>query len=161
SGIFNNVLVVGGGSLAKLGMKFKGHLAGHIPILEDVLGSFAILVGRNDGKNPRIRLDAIGKHDVRFGSSAQSIAQALIVSPLERLGKKIPDMDKYAVELHNPEVTEPSGSGNIPHYNYRTIAGLGVIRGEWSRAELDYFEKKHGLPGFAPSQGHIASAVPY
>ncbi|MFN2530913.1 MAG: glycine/sarcosine/betaine reductase complex component C subunit beta [Pyrinomonadaceae bacterium] len=161
SGIFENVMVVGGGALGKLGMKFRGHLAGGIPILEDVLGSFAILIGPADGRNPCIRLDAIGKHDVRFGGSAQGIADALIATPLEKLGKKIPDIDKYAVELHNPEVTEPSGSGNIPQYNYRTIASLGVIRGEWSRADFESFEKKHGLPGFAPTQGHVPSAVPY
>src|SRR5439155_872875 len=40
SGVFENVLVVGGGALAKLGMKFRGHLAHGMPILEDVLASF-------------------------------------------------------------------------------------------------------------------------
>lgn len=161
SGIFENVMVVGGGALAKLGMKFRGHLAGGLPILEDVLASFAILIGRHDGKNPVIRLDAIGKHDVHYGGSAQGIAQALITTPLEKLGRKIPDIDKYAVELHNPEVTEPSGSGNIPQFNYRTIASLGVLRGEWSREIVNDFEKIHGLPGFSPTQGHVPSAVPY
>jgi glycine/sarcosine/betaine reductase complex component C subunit beta len=161
SSIFKNVIVVGGGALAKLGMKFRGHLAGGLPILEDVLASFAILIGTHDDVNPYIRLDAIGKHDVRFGGSAQAIVQALVAAPLEKLGRKIPDIDKYAVELHNPEVTEAAGSGNIPQYNYRTIASLGVLRGEWSRALLDDFEKKHGLPGFAPTQGHVPSAVPY
>lgn len=161
SGIFENVVVVGGGALAKLGMKFRGHLAGGMPILEDVLASFAILIGRHDGKNPVIRLDAIGKHDIRYGGSAQSIAQALIATPLEKLGRRIPDINKYAVELHNPEVTEPSGSGNIPQFNYRTIASLGVLRGEWSRELVSDFEKTHGLPGFSPTQGHVPSAVPY
>jgi len=161
SGIFKNVMVVGGGALAKLGMKFRGHLSGGLPVLEDVLASFAILIGPHDGKNPSIRLDAIGKHDVGFGGSAQGIAQALIATPLEKLGWKIPDIDKYAVELHNPEVTEGAGSGNIPQYNYRTIASLAVLRGEWSRAHLNDFEKKHGLPGFSPTQGHVPSAIPY
>jgi betaine reductase len=161
SGIFENVMVVGGGALAKLGMKFRGHLAGGLPILEDVLASFAILIGHHDGKNPVIRLDAIGKHDVHYGGSAQAIAQALITTPLEKLGRKIPDINKYAVELHNPEITEPSGSGNIPQFNYRTIASLGVLRGEWSRALVNDFERTHGLPGFSPTQGHVPSAVPY
>ncbi|MBA2526257.1 MAG: glycine reductase [Pyrinomonadaceae bacterium] len=161
SGIFENVVVVGGGALAKLGMKFRGHLAGGMPILEDVLASFAILIGRHDGKNPVIRLDAIGKHDIHYGGSAQGIAQALIATPLEKLGRRIPDINKYAVELHNPEVTEPSGSGNIPQFTYRTIASLGVLRGDWSRALVNDFEKTHGLPGFSPTQGHVPSAVPY
>jgi len=161
SGIFRNVLVVGGGSLAKLGMKFQGHLAHDMPILEDVLASFAILISVHDGANPTIRLDAIGKHDIRYGGSAQAIAQALIAVPLDKLGWKIPNVDKYAVELHNPEVTEPAGSGNVPRHNYRTIASLGVVRREWTREALDQFERQHGLPGFAPTQGHVASAVPY
>jgi glycine/sarcosine/betaine reductase complex component C subunit beta len=161
SGIFRNVMIVGGGALGKLGMKFRGHLAAAMPIVEDVLASFAILVGPDDGRNPAIRLDAIGKHDVRYGGSAQAIAEALIATPLDRLGRRISEVDKYAVELHNPEATEPSGSGNIPQFNYRTIASLGVLRGEWPRAELNNFERQHGLPGFAPTQGHVPSAVPF
>lgn len=161
SGIFQNVLVVGGGALAKLGMKFQGHLAHDMPILEDVLASFAILISAHDNQNPIIRLDAIGKHDIRYSGSAQGIAQALISAPLDKLGRKIPEIDKYAVELHNPEVTEPAGSGNVPRQNYRTIASLGVIRREWPREAIGDFEKKHGLPGFSPTQGHVASAVPY
>jgi hypothetical protein len=161
AGIFRNVLVVGGGALGKLGMKFRGHLAAKMPIIEDVLASFAILIGPSDEQNPAIRLDAIGKHDVRYGGSAQAIAEALIATPLDKLGRKIPDIDKYAVELHNPEVTEPSGSGNIPQFNYRTIASLGVLRGEWPRSALNDFERQHGLPGFSPTQGHVPSAVPF
>jgi betaine reductase len=161
SGIFENVLVVGGSALGKLGMKFRGHVAQQMPILEDVLASFAILIGPNDGKNPVIRLDAIGKHDVRYSGSAQGIAQALIATPLDKLGRKITDIDRYSVELHNPEVTEPAGSGNVPRNNYRTIASLGVIRKELPREAINDFEKTHGLPGFSPTQGHVASAVPY
>lgn len=161
SGIFENVMVVGGGALAKLGMKFRGHLASEQPILEDVLASFAILIGPHDDENPVIRLDAIGKHDVHFGGSAQGITKALVARPLEKLGWEIPDVNRYAVELHNPEITEPAGSGNIPQFNYRTIASLGVLRGEWSRAHVNDFERTHGLPGFSPTQGHVPSAVPY
>lgn len=161
SGVFENVLVVGGGSLAKLGMKFRGHLSRGMPILEDVLASFAILIARPDDKNPAIRLDAIGKHSVRDGGSAQNIARALVAAPLDALGRKIPDIDKYSVELHNPDVTEPSGSGNVPRNNYRTIASLAVMRQEWPREAIADFEKTHGLPGFSPTQGHVPSAVPY
>jgi hypothetical protein len=41
------------------------------------------------------------------------------------------------------------------------IAGLGVVRGEFGRDELDGFAREHGLPGFSPTQGHIASAIPW
>jgi len=161
SGIFRNVLVVGGGALGKLGMKFLGHMVKDMPILEDVLAAFAILIGPHDDHNPAIRLDAIGKHDVRYSGSAQGIAQALIAAPLDKLGRRITDIDRYSVELHTHEVTEPAGSGNVPRNSYRTIASLGVMRGEWPREAIADFELNHGLPGFSPTQGHVPSAIPY
>ncbi len=161
SGTFRNVVVVGGGSLAKLGMKFRGHLAHDMPVLEDTLASFAILVGPHDGQNPVIRLDAIGRQTVNDGGSAKAIAEALVGRPLDSMGLRIPDVDRYAVELHNPEVTEPAGSGDVPRSNYRTIASLAVLRQEWPREKIADFERLHGLPGFSPTQGHVPSAVPY
>ena len=41
------------------------------------------------------------------------------------------------------------------------IAALGVKRGELEKAQLVEFGKKHGMPGFAPTQGHIPSGVPF
>ena len=161
SEVFENVLVVGGASLAKLGMKFQGHLAKQMPILEDVLASFAILIGPPDGRNPQIRLDAIGKHDVHCGALPQRITEALVAMPLEKLGKKILDIDRFAVELHNPEITVPAGSANVPQNNYRVIAGLAALRGEMERSGINDFERSHGLPGFSPTQGHVASAIPF
>jgi betaine reductase len=63
--------------------------------------------------------------------------------------------------MHNPEITEPQGSGNVPRTNYRTIGSFAVIRNEIKRDELERFVEVHGMPGFSPTQGHIASAVPY
>ena len=160
-GVYRNVVVVGGGSLAKLGMKMLGHLAKDMPLLEDCLASVAILVGPDDGSGVRMRLDAVGKHTVGSGGSAGAIYEALVSEPLDRLGLRIPDVDKYAVELHNPEITVPAGSGNVPRTNYRLIAALGVQRGEMKRDEVDGFERVHGMPGFVPTQGHIPAALPY
>jgi glycine/sarcosine/betaine reductase complex component C subunit beta len=161
SGVFDKVVVVGGGALAKLGMKMKGHLGKSIPIMEDVLAAFAIVVGPDDGCNPHIKLDVIGKHDVGAGSSQQAIYESLVKKPLDKLGMKIPEIDKYSTELHNPEITEPAGSGNVPRNNYRMIGGLAVMQGQLKREELDTFEQKYGMPGFSPTQGHIPSAIPY
>jgi glycine/sarcosine/betaine reductase complex component C subunit beta len=161
AGIYNEVLVIGGGCLAKLGMKFAGNLSKGMPITEDQMGAIAILVGKDDGKSPKIRTDAFGKHEISAGSSAQAIYQSLVVKPLERIGKKITDIDKFAVELHNPDITEPNGNGNVPRGNYRTIAAMAVMRKEMDRSELDSFEDKHGMLGFSPTQGHIASAIPF
>jgi len=160
SGTFENIAVVAGGSLAKLGMKFEGHLRHDQPILEDLLAGIAVWVGRNDGKSPVIRLDSVGKHEISSGSAQQAIMEKLVVEPLDRLGLKLSQVDKYATEMHNPEVTEPQGSGNVPRTNYRTIAALAVLRNEIRREDLDHFVQVHGMPGFSPTQGHIASAVP-
>ncbi len=161
AGVFKEVAVVGGGSLAKLGMKMRGHLAKSIPIMEDVLGAFAVVVGQDDGVNPRIRLDVVGKHEVAASSSQQAIMESLVFKPLARVGLKITDIEKYATELHNPEITEPAGSGNTPRGNYRMIGGLAVMHKLLTPADLDQFVHTHGMPGFAPTQGHIPSALPF
>ena len=161
SKVFNNVVLVAGGSFAKLGMKFQGHLRHDMPILEDVLAGIAVWVSQDDGKSPVIRLDSIGKHEIGTGSAQQAILNNLVVQPLDRLGLKLTQVDKYATEMHNPEVTEPQGSGNVPRTNYRIIGSFAVLRNEIQRSDLDRFVEVHGMPGFSPTQGHIASAVPY
>ena len=161
SGLYRQVAVVGGCSLAKLGMKFQGHLQHGQPILEDILASVAILVGEDDGTSPVLRLDSVGRHTVGAGSSQQAIFEQLISVPLDNLGLGFQDIDKYATELHNPEVTEPAGSGNVPNLNYRLIGALAVRHQEIEREALPGFVEVHGMPGFSPTQGHIASAVPF
>jgi glycine/sarcosine/betaine reductase complex component C subunit beta len=161
AGIFARVAVVAGGSLAKLGMKYRAHVAKQMPILEDVLAGIAVLVERGTDTDPVIRLDTLGMHTVGTGSSQQAVVEALVMSPLAKAGYRLRDVDRYATEMHNPEVTEPAGSGDVPGGNYRLIAALGVLRGELARDGITDFITAHGMPGYAPTQGHIASAVCY
>jgi glycine/sarcosine/betaine reductase complex component C subunit beta len=161
AGVYPHVAVVAGGSLAKLGMKFSGALRHGAPVLEDVLAGFAILVGPPGDGAPELRLDAVGRHRVGSGSAQQAVLEDLVVEPLERLGRGILDVDRYGTELHDPEITEPAGAGDVPSRNYRLIGALAVRRGELAREELDGFELSHGMPGFSPTQGHVASAVPW
>jgi len=161
SGVYPYVTVVAGGSLAKLGMKFAGALKNDVPVLEDVLAGLAILVGPPGDGAPTIRLDAVGRHRVGSGSAQQAVLEDLVVEPLWRIGRRILDVDRYATELHDPEITEPAGAGNVPSRNYRLIGALAVKRGELPRERLDGFEHERGLPGFSPTQGHVASAVPW
>ena len=133
SGVFNEVVVVGGSSLAKLGMKFQGHLRCDYPIVEDVLAAVAVLVGPDDGFSPVLRLDSVGRHGVGAGSSQQAVFEELVSRPLARLGLRFRDVDKYATELHNPEATEPAGSGDVPKRNYQVIAALAVLGKEIDR----------------------------
>jgi betaine reductase len=161
SGAYERVVVVAGGSLAKLGMKFQGALEHGVPILEDVLAGMAILVGPAGDAAPTIRLDAVGRHRIGSGSSQQALLTDLVVVPLETLGRKITDVARYSTELHDPEITEPAGGGDVPDRNYRMLAALAAMRGELDKEAIPGFARDHGLPGFAPTQGHIASAVPW
>ncbi|MBS3937584.1 MAG: glycine reductase [Peptococcaceae bacterium] len=160
AGIYKNVVVVAGGATAKLGMNGKDHVQKQMPILEDVLGGFAIWVAENDGINPIIRTDVVGRHSIGSGSSPQAVMTAIVTDPLDRSNIKLAEVDVYGVEMQNPEVTVPAGAGNVPEANYKMIAALGVKRGELERADIGKFVSKHGLPGFAPTQGHIPSGVP-
>ena len=142
-------------------MKFSGALKHDVPVLEDVLAGLAILVGPPGSGAPVVRLDAVGRHRIGSGSAQQAVLEDLVVEPLSRLGRGILDVDRYATELHDPEITEPAGAGNVPSRNYKLIGALAVKRGELPRHELDGFERLRGLPGYSPTQGHVASAVPY
>ena len=73
---------------------------------------------------------------------------------------KLIDIPLFATELHNPEITVPAGAGNVPQTNYQYLAALAVLRGEIEQDDISNFVQERGLPGFAPSQGHIASAIP-
>jgi hypothetical protein len=161
SGLYDDVVVLAGGSLAKLGMKFQGHVKHAMPIVEDVLAGFAAHVARDDGASPVLRLDAVGRHEVASGSAPLAIVKALYTEPLARAGLTLLDVDRFSLELHNPEATEPAGSGNVPLNNYRTLASLAVIEKLIDREGIDAFVRTRGLPGFSPTQGHIASAIPY
>lgn len=161
AGIYRNVVVVGGGCQAKIGMKYAAHLKHNMPILEDLLAGIAFLITKDDGVSPQIRLDAIGKCDIGAGSSQQAIMTSLTVKPLARIGMKMMDVDKYATEMHNPEVTLPAGSGNTPYINYKLMASLAAFNHEIEKTDIEKFVKERGMPGFSPTQGHVPAAVPF
>lgn len=161
SSVYDNVVVTAGGCSAKLGMNGKDHVKKGIPLLEDVLGGFAVLVSRSDGVSPEIDTAMCGKHTVGTGSSPQAVITSLVTDPLDRAGLKITDIDKYSVEMQNPDITKPAGAGDVPLSNYKMIAALAVKRNEIARDEIGAFVEQHGMVGWAPTQGHIPSGVPY
>lgn len=161
SGTYKNVIVAAGGSTAKLGMNGKDHVKKELPVLEDVVGAFAVLVSENDGISPEILSEYTGWHTVGSGSSPQAVITALVTDPLDKMGLKITDIDKYSVEMHNPDVTKPAGAGDVPLANFKMIGALAVTKGQMERTALNDFITKHGMVGWAPTQGHIPSGVPY
>lgn len=158
---FKNVVIVAGGATAKLGMNGKSHIEKGLPILEDVLGGFAALISENDGKHPVLRSDLIGRHKVASGSSPQAVTTALVAAPLDLGGYTVNDIDAYSLEMQNPDITKPAGAGDVPVANLKMIGAIGVIRKELERSQLQAFVNEKALPGWAPTQGHIPSGVPY
>ena len=128
AGIEERVVVVAGGSLGKLGMKFEGALAKGFPILEDVLA------GHGRRARARRRVERAGRADRRRRPHAgrcrrrrrRRSSGALVGDPLDALGIGIADVGTYATEIHNPEITEPQGGGDVADRNYKMLAGLGV-----------------------------------
>ncbi len=161
AGARKNVVVVSGGAVPKLYMNAREHVKKGVPPLENCLGCFAMLIVPDDGTMPVIRLDALGKHTIGAGAAPQAVTSALVWEPLEKAGIGFKDVDKYAPELHIPEITLPAGAGNVPEANYKMIAALAVMKGQCDRADIPAFVGKHGLPGFAHTQGHIPSGIPY
>lgn len=158
---YKNVVIVAGGSTAKLGMNGKSHASKGIQVLEDVLGAFAALISTNDGTHPIIRTDLIGTHKVSSGSSPQAVTSALISSPLDKANLSVHDIDVYSVEMQNPDITKPAGAGDVPESNLKMIAALGVLRKELEKKDIAHFVSEKALVGWAPTQGHIPSGVPY
>ena len=161
AGTYKHVVVVAGGCTAKLGMNGKDHVKKGLPILEDMIGGFAILLGENDGVNPEVETEHVGRHTVGTGSAPQNVISSLVTNPLDAAGLKITDVDKYSAEMQNPDITKPAGAGDVPLANYKMIAALGVKRGELEKKDLATFPAEHGMVGWAPTQGHIPSGVPY
>ena len=161
SGAYKTVAVTAGGCTAKLGMNGKDHVKKGLPALEDCLGGFCVIVGENDGVNPEINLEVLGRHTVGTGSAPQAVIGSLVTDPLDRAGLKVTDVDKFSPEMQNPDITKPAGAGDVPLANYKMIGALAVKRGDIERAALNDFIVQHGLTGWAPTQGHIPSGVPY
>jgi len=161
AGARKNCVVVAGGSIPKLYMNGRDHVKKEMPALEDCLGSFAVLLVPDEGKYPVMRLDALGKHAVGAGASPQAVTSALVWEPLQKLGLSFNDVDKYAAELHTPEITLPAGAGNVPLANSKMIAALAVMKKQIEKKDMMKFVEEKGLTGFAPTQGHIPSGVPF
>ena len=160
AGTFKHVVVVAGGCTAKLGMNGKNHVQKNMPIMEDVLGAFALLVSENDGVSPVIRTDIVGRHTIGHGAAPQAVLSALVLDPLTAAGMKLTDVDKFSPEMQTSEITEPAGAGDVPLQNFKMIAALAVKTGQLEKKDMPAFIKSCGYPGFAPTQGHIPSGVP-
>ncbi|MEZ5557791.1 MAG: DUF5940 domain-containing protein [Pseudomonadales bacterium] len=163
AGLYQRIAVVAGGSLAKLGMKCQAFIREGLPILDDCLASMALVVSADDGRSPHLltRRGSFGIARIGASTSDEAVYRQLILEPLAALGLGIADIDRFAPELHNPEIMEHAGSGDVVRKNYRMIAATAVRAGIIGKAEMEPFIARIGMVGFAPTQGHIPSALPY
>lgn len=162
-GLYQRIAVVAGGSLAKLGMKSAAMIHQGMPVLDDCLASHAFLVSADDGVSPLLHLEpgAVGTATIGSSAADEAVYRQLLLKPLEALGLTMADIDKFAPELHNPEIMEHSGSGDVTHKNYRIIAAMAVRAGAMQKSDMPAFIDRVGMVGFAPTQGHIPSGVAY
>jgi hypothetical protein len=116
SGLHRRVVVVAGGSLAKIGMKFLGHLSAGYPILEDVLVGVAIDVGPDDGVSPRLRLDTAATLRLGDGDAPHQVATVLT--------------DGAAPEERAPPVRRRPLRGRAAQPRHHGAGGLGRRAGQ-------------------------------
>lgn len=161
AGARKNVAVVAGGSIPKLFMNSRDHVKKGLLALEDCVSSFGVMLVPDDGTMPIMRLDVLGKHSVGAGASPQAITSALTYEPLTAAGLTFLDVDRYAPEMQNPEITLPAGAGNVPEGNTKMMAALAAMKKAIDKADINTFVKERGVIGYAHTQGHIPAGVPF
>jgi betaine reductase len=161
SGVFKNVVVVGGGSLPKLGMKSLYQLEQGIPVLEDALAAVAVWIGRDDGKSPMVNLQGVGRHPIKAGAALDKQFRELVLEPLRRLEWGVDRVDRIVTELHNPDIMVSAKAGDVAARNYKMMAAMLAMAKEIDRSDIAGFARAKGVCGYAPTQGHIASGFVY
>ena len=161
SGVFKNVVVVGGGSLPKLGMKCLYQLEQGIPVLEDALAAVAVWIGRDDGKSPVVNLRGVGRHPIKAGAALDKQFRELVLEPLRRLEWGVDRVDRIVTELHNPDIMVSAKAGDVAARNYKMMAAMLAMAKEIDRSDIAGFARAKGVCGYAPTQGHIASGFVY
>ena len=161
SGVFKNVVVVGGGSLPKLGMKCLYQLEQGIPVLEDALAAVAVWIGRDDGKSPVVNLGGVGRHPIKAGAALDKQFRELVLEPLRRLEWGVDRLDRVVTELHNPDIMVTAKAGDVAARNYKMMGAMLAMAKEIDRSDIAGFARAKGVCGYAPTQGHIASGFVY
>ena len=132
AGMFHKVVVVGGGCMAKLGMKFKGHVANDMPILWRPHAAENLLVGFFDGQKRFLGVGVL--HGVDYGrktSESSAIERKPVFVVLEGLGQTR-TQKKAHVSLHRGIVfiEKAINSYRLTHFGRdgsETASGKGCL----------------------------------
>src|SRR5436309_15010044 len=111
----------------------------------------AVDVVADDGRSPELCLDAAMVHRIDDSGAGHHMYGALAQAPLRTLGLRLSDVDRFAVELHNPDITAPSRSGDVPGTNYTTPAALAAGAGGTSREQRPATLPATDLTRFCPT----------
>ena len=163
SGTFESVVVVAGGSLAKLGMKFEGSL-------ERRRARARGRARRHGGPRRPGR-----RRRTRGCASTPSASTASAATPRSRRcsrrsspcrSSKLGRTDRrHRRLLDGAAQPRDHRAGRAATTCPSATTGCSPrsrsCAASWRRDEMDGFCRRRGLPGFSPTQGHIASAVPW
>ena len=81
--------------------------------------------------------------------------------PVRRAGPPYGEHRQRQSRCDRGQAGRQQGSGDVAARNYRTIAALAARRKDIGREGIDAFVAERGMPGYAPTQGHLASAICY
>ena len=157
----HTVVVTAGGCTAKLGMNGKDHVKKGLPAFEDMIGGFAVVITQDDGVNPFINLNMLGRHSVGTGSAP---AGRHHLSGHRSAGSQRPEDHRYRQVFPGdaePRHHQPAGAGDVPLANYKMIGALAVKRVSCSGLSWPTSLWSTVSPASLPTQGHIPSGVPY
>ena len=106
-------------------MNGKDHVKKEMPILEDAIAGFAVLITADDNWSEPDDQDGYHRkeHTVGTGSSPQAVIGSLVTDPIDAAGLKLTDVDKFSPEMQNPDITKPAGAGDVPEATYEMIDG--------------------------------------
>ena len=164
AGIEERVVVVAGGSLGKLGMKFEGALDEGLP------GDRGR--ARRDGgaARARRRIERPDRAHRRGGPHAggrRHRAAGAARGARRRAARRdgiCAIADVGTVRDRDPQPRDHRAAGRrrrAPTATTRCSPGSAWCAASSSEPTSPAFARAHGMPGFSPTQGHIASAVPW
>ena len=125
-------------------------------------GRWPCCVGPADGSTVRsMRMDAVGRHRVAPGSSQQALLEDIVGAPLDAMGRRSATSTGTRPSSTTRRSPSRRAAATSPTATTGCSQGSASCAASSSATDIAGVRRAHGLPGFSPTQGHIASAVPW
>ena len=153
----------GGGFARQARHEVRGCAHEGVPVLEDVLAGMAVLLEPADGSNgPIVRTDAVGPDagGGRVGApgAARGAGRRAARRPRHRRSATSTPTRPRSTTPRSPSRRAAATS---PTATTRCWPASAWCAGELERDDIPGSPAPTACPGFSPTQGHIASAVPW